>query len=114
MDTVYWILAFIKRLTRLCFRALNDRFVAWTTPESTSLLLLTLTDLARSKSELAAENALLRQQLIILRRQMKRPACTKTDRMLLVLLPERYGPGNKRCSLFSQRPFCATDGFAEG
>jgi hypothetical protein len=49
-------------------------------------LLLTLTDLTRSKSELVAENALLRQQLIILRRQVKRPACTKTDRMLLVLL----------------------------
>ena len=46
----------------------------------------TLTDLARSKSELVAENALLRQQIIILRRQVKRPACTKTDRMLLVLL----------------------------
>jgi len=45
-----------------------------------------LTDLVRSKSELVAENALLRQQLIILRRQVKRPACTKTDRMLLVLL----------------------------
>ena len=45
-----------------------------------------LTDLARGKSELVAENALLRQQLIILRRQVKRPACTKTDRMLLVLL----------------------------
>jgi hypothetical protein len=46
----------------------------------------TLTDLARSKSELVAENALLRQQLIILCRQIKRPACTKTDRMILVLL----------------------------
>ncbi len=45
-----------------------------------------LTDLARSKSELVAENALLRKPLIILRRQVKRPACTKTDRMLLVLL----------------------------
>jgi putative transposase len=49
-------------------------------------MLGTLTDLARSKSELVAENTLLRQQLIILRRQVKRPACTKTDRMLLVLL----------------------------
>jgi putative transposase len=49
-------------------------------------MLGTLTDLARSKSELVAENALLRQQLVILRRQMKRPTCTKTDRMLLVLL----------------------------
>ena len=45
-----------------------------------------LTDLARSKSELVAENALLRQPLIILRRQVKRPACTQTDRMILVLL----------------------------
>jgi putative transposase len=33
-----------------------------------------------------AENALLRQQLIILKRQVKRPACTQTDRILLVLL----------------------------
>jgi putative transposase len=49
------------------------------------LLLGTLADLARSKSELVAENALLRQQLIILKRQVKRPACTKADRMLLVL-----------------------------
>ena len=32
-----------------------------------------------------AENALLRQQLIILKRQVKRPVCTKTDRLLLVL-----------------------------
>jgi RNase P subunit RPR2 len=46
----------------------------------------TLADLARSKSELLAENALLRQQLIILKRQVKRPACKKTDRILLVLL----------------------------
>ena len=39
-----------------------------------------------SNSELVAENALLRKPLIILHRQVKRPACTKTDRMLLVLL----------------------------
>jgi hypothetical protein len=46
----------------------------------------TLADLARSKAELIAENALLRQQLIILKRQVKRPACTNMDRILLVLL----------------------------
>src|SRR5258707_2957273 len=51
-----------------------------------SLLLGTSADLGRSKSELMAENALLRQQLIILKRQVKRPACTKKDRILLVLL----------------------------
>jgi len=50
------------------------------------LPLPTLADLSRSKSELVAENALLRQQLIILKRQVKRPPLTRTDRMLLVLL----------------------------
>ena len=83
---VHRILTFITRVTGYCLRSLNDRFVAWTKPNTSSLLLLTLTDLARNKSELVAENALLRQQVIILRRQVKRPACTRTDRMLLVLL----------------------------
>jgi putative transposase len=80
------ILTFIRWLIGLCLQSLHQRFVAWTKPDTTSLLLGTLTDLSRSKSQLVAENALLRQQLIILRRQVKQPACTKTDRMLLVLL----------------------------
>jgi putative transposase len=86
MDTVQGILIFITRLARLCLRSLHHRYVAWSKPNTTSLLLGTLTDQARRKSELVAENAFLRQQLIILRRQVKRPACTKRDRMLLVLL----------------------------
>ena len=85
-DTVQSILPFVTKLTRLCHESLHHRFIVWTTPDTTSLLLGTLTDLARSKSELVAENAFLRQQLIILRRQVKRPACSRTDRMLLVLL----------------------------
>jgi len=43
-------------------------------------------DLARGKAELVAENAFLRQQLILLRRQIKRPTYRKSDRILLVLL----------------------------
>ena len=66
------ILIFIMRLTGVWLQLVNQRFVAWTKPDTSSLLLGTLTDLARSKTELAAENALLRQQLIILRRQVKR------------------------------------------
>src|SRR5437016_2662388 len=84
MDTVQKILTFVTCLTRLCLRSLHHRFVTWTKPDTTSLLLGTLIDLSRSKSELVAENALLPQQLIILRRQVKRPVCTKMDRMLLV------------------------------
>ncbi len=75
---------FIKRLISICFESLQHRFVDWTKPSSTSLTLGTVTDLVRTKSELVAENALLRQQLVILRRQVKRPVCAKTDRMLLV------------------------------
>src|SRR5215472_15886774 len=86
MSTVHRILTLFKWLIGFCLQWRHYHFVAWTKPNTTSLLLGTLTDLARNKSELVAENAFLRQQLIILRRQVKRPACTKTDRMLLVLL----------------------------
>jgi hypothetical protein len=84
--TVPGILTFIKRLTSMGLQSLHHRFIDWTQPATPSLMLGTVTDLARSKSELVAENALLRQQLIILRRHVQRPACTKTDRMILVLL----------------------------
>jgi putative transposase len=80
------ILPLLKRLVGPPVKVLRVRFLQWTTPLTSSLPLQTLADLGRSRFELVAENALLRQQLIILRRQVKRPACTKTDRVLLVLL----------------------------
>jgi RNase P subunit RPR2 len=80
------ILSRLKRLVGTSANILHARFVHWTKPLTSSMPLGTLADLARSKSELLAENALLRQQLIILKRQVKRPACKKTDRILLVLL----------------------------
>src|SRR5260221_2369630 len=76
----------LRRLKDGCLHALSSRLTHWTKPLVTTLPLATLTDLGRSKSELIAENALLRQQLIILKRQVKRPPITRTDRMLLVLL----------------------------
>ena len=76
----------LKWLITTSVNILRTRFVHWTKPLTSSLTLGTLADLARSKAELMAENALLRQQLIILKRQVKRPACTKKDRILLVLL----------------------------
>ena len=74
-----------QRLAR-CFHALYAGMVHWMKPHSPSLLLGTIADLAKGKPELLVENALLRQQLIILRRQVKRPACRKKDRILLMLL----------------------------
>jgi putative transposase len=76
----------LKQLKDGCLEALSSRLTRWTKPLGASLPLATLTDLGRSKSELLAENALLRQHLIILRRQVKRPPFTRTDRILLVLL----------------------------
>jgi putative transposase len=76
----------LQRLKVGCLHALTSRLTRWTKPLGASLPLQTMADLGRGKSELIAENALLRQQLIILRRQVKRPACTNTDRILLVLL----------------------------
>ena len=76
----------LRWLKEGCLEALSSRFTRWTTLLRTSLPLATLTDHGRSKSELIAENALLRQQLIVLRRQVKRPTFTRTDRILLVLL----------------------------
>jgi putative transposase len=80
------ILTSLRRLKNGCLDVLTSRFARWTKPLVISLPMTTLTDLGRSKSELLAENALLRQQLIILQRQVKRPPLTRTDRMLLVLL----------------------------
>jgi hypothetical protein len=80
------ILPRLNRLVGPLVTGLRAGFLQWTRPLTSSLPLSTLADLGPSKSELVAENALWRQQLIILRRQVKRPACTKTDRVLLVLL----------------------------
>jgi putative transposase len=77
---VFPVLIPLRHRITLCFHALSDGIIRWMKPRSTSLLLGTITDLAKGKSELLIENALLRQQLIILRRHVKRPACRKTDR----------------------------------
>ena len=80
------ILPHLKRLVGSPVKELRARFLQWTKPLTSSLPLETLADLGRSKSELVAENALLHQQLIVLKRQVKRPTFTRTDRILLVLL----------------------------
>jgi len=58
----------------------------WTKPNRTSLARGTAADFIRSKSDLILENALLRQQLIVLERQVKRPKLTWRDQGLMVLL----------------------------
>jgi transposase InsO family protein len=80
------VFASIKQQLCLNVHALQKCVLRWIKPPTTSLTLGTFADLTRGKAELLAENALLRQQLIILRRQIKRPVYKKTDRLLLVFL----------------------------
>jgi len=44
------------------------------------------TDLSRTRPDLLAENALLRQQVIVLRRRIERPRLHRDDRLLLLVL----------------------------
>ena len=55
-------------------------------PASRSVVLASVADLSRSKADLIAENALLRQQLAILKRQTKRPRLTTADRLRLLFM----------------------------
>ena len=80
------LLILLNRRFQRSFSRVQQRLSRWTKPTSNSLFVGTLNDLARTRAELVAENALLRQQLVIFHRQVKRRACTRTDRLLLVVL----------------------------
>ena len=63
---------------------LQERIKLWTKPATSVLIPGTLSDLTRSRTDLVVENALLRQQLIVLNRHIKRPQLTNLDRFRLV------------------------------
>ena len=68
----------------------EEKVKAWTKPTTERQIVGIGSDLMRSKSELVAENAYLRQQVIVLRRQNKgKPQLTQHDRRVLVLLASR-------------------------
>ncbi len=68
---------------------LEQALLHLTRPPRHSIAFSIATDLSRTKSELIAENALLRQQLIVLQRQIPKPHFTPSDRLWLVLLASR-------------------------
>ncbi len=86
------------RLGRACRRRLTDivagmgralRACLWARPVVGTHAAGTGGDLLRSRAQLLAENAFLRQQLLVLHRRVKRPAVTPVDRALLVLFAGR-------------------------
>src|SRR5581483_11839425 len=79
---------FVGFLTRL-LAWLEQLYLRWTQLPQSSVTLGSALDLRRSKAELLLENALLRQQLVIVQRQVKKPRFTRRDQLSLLLLATR-------------------------
>jgi transposase InsO family protein len=75
-----------KNLWSRLSSAANQLFRRIIEPARPSLVTGTLADLPRSRAHLLAENALLRQQLIVLRRRTKTPRLTWRQRLSLLFL----------------------------
>src|SRR5258708_3804811 len=71
------------------WQQLREKVLGWTKPVNYSLAVGALRDLPCQKTDLMLENALLRQQLIVLQRQVKRPDLSGWDRVLMVLLSSK-------------------------
>jgi len=82
-------LSFVWQSIESVCQAAKQRLGWWTKPDNHDPVLNAAMDLTRTKSELLLENMLLRQQLIVLKRQAKRPTLTWRDRALFVLLASR-------------------------
>jgi putative transposase len=79
------IQALVRSLKRFVSRV-KQHVKQWSKPAIASIAVGSLSDLKRSRRDLIIENAMLRQQLIVLNRQVKRPQLTQGDRLRLVLL----------------------------
>ena len=83
------MLSFLGNTCKKMFKRVQEFVKQWTKPATVSLTAGAVTDMTRSRQDLMAENAILRQQLIVLKRQTKRPTLTWRDRALLVLLASK-------------------------
>lgn len=72
-------------------------------PAKPHLIRGSLANISRSKSELIAQNAFLRQQLIVLQRQSRRPVLTPRDHTILVLLASRFSTWRHKSKVRTQQ-----------
>src|SRR5260370_40765500 len=79
----------ITKIAQSVLNALDRRARPWTEPASDSMVGGVAVDLVKSKRQVILENAFLRQQVIVLKRQIARPRLTTQDRSVLVLLASR-------------------------
>jgi hypothetical protein len=75
------IKALIGSLKRFASRV-KQYVKQWSKPAFPSMAVESRSDLRRSRKDLIIENAILRQQLIVLNRQVKRPQLTQGDRVI--------------------------------
>ena len=83
------LLAFLAHLLSGLLGWLEPHYLRWTQLPRSSPTLAFALNLSRSKSELLFENALLRQQLLVLQRQVKKTRFTRADCLSLLLLASR-------------------------
>ncbi len=69
------VLPSLRRAARRLVAAVHKRLSSGTKPAPLAVAAGMATDVARSRHELVLENALLRQQVLILHRRAKRPLC---------------------------------------
>jgi hypothetical protein len=79
----------LKTIAKRVVANLQDRLGRWMQPLKETLVGGAVNDAAKGKGELIAENALLRQQLIVVKRQIKRSQLKGRDRLLLVFLTSK-------------------------
>ena len=80
------LFAKVYRVVRTGLKILKQEISALTRPTPVTVAVNALADMTRTKPELIAENALLRQQVSVLQRSVKRPKITADDRWFFVLL----------------------------
>ena len=84
---------FLPGIVKRGLKAMGSRLIEWlrewTKPDNHGLVGGTVADARRSKSELMLENALLRQQVIVLDRQVKCPQLSWRERGIMVLLASK-------------------------
>lgn len=79
---------FERKLIEL-FQSLQRQIKTWAKPLPPTVTAGVLTDLPRTKTDLVLENALLRHQLVVLQRHVKRPRFTWRDRIFMVVTASR-------------------------
>ena len=93
---------FIKRRLKAVFSQLVEWLREWIKPDTQGLVAGVVADVTHSKSELMLKNALLRQQLIVLERQVKRPKLSWRERGIMLLLSSKLR--NCKDALFIVQP----------